>query len=66
MKLANPYLNFNGQTLEAFEFYKTVFGTDFEGPALRFRDFGPPGWTSPNMNGTSLRMSPCPSEETTC
>ncbi len=40
MKLANPYLNFNGQTLEAFEFYKSVFGTAFEGPALRFRDFG--------------------------
>jgi len=40
MKLANPYLNFAGQTLEAFEFYKSVFGTGFAGPALRFRDFG--------------------------
>lgn len=40
MKLANPYLNFGGQTLEAFEFYKSVFGTEFVGPALRFRDFG--------------------------
>lgn len=40
MKLANPYLNFAGQTLEAFEFYKSVFGTEFVGPALRFRDFG--------------------------
>jgi PhnB protein len=40
MKLANPYLNFNGKTLEAFEFYKSVFGTEFSGPALRFRDFG--------------------------
>lgn len=40
MKLANPYLNFNGRTLEAFEFYKSVFKTEFTGPALRFRDFG--------------------------
>jgi len=40
MKLANPYLNFAGQTLEAFTFYKSVFGTEFAGPALRFRDFG--------------------------
>ncbi len=40
MKLANPYLNFKGRTREAFEFYKSVFGTEFAGPALRFRDFG--------------------------
>jgi PhnB protein len=25
----NPYLNFNGNCLEAFEFYKSVFGGDF-------------------------------------
>jgi PhnB protein len=39
MKAANPYLNFNGNTEEAFHFYKTVFGGEFLG-VLRFRDFG--------------------------
>lgn len=39
MKTANPYLNFNGNTEEAFNYYRTIFGGEF--PAiLRFRDFG--------------------------
>jgi PhnB protein len=29
MTLMNPYLNFDGNCLEAFQFYKTVFGGDF-------------------------------------
>ncbi|MCK9334927.1 MAG: VOC family protein, partial [Candidatus Cloacimonetes bacterium] len=29
MASINPYLNFNGTCLEAFEFYKSVFGTEF-------------------------------------
>ena len=29
MKSVNPYLNFDGNTLEAFQFYKSVFGGDF-------------------------------------
>jgi len=29
MTKLNPYLNFNGNTEEAFEFYKSVFGGDF-------------------------------------
>lgn len=29
MKAVNPYLNFNGNTEEAFNFYKTVFGGEF-------------------------------------
>ena len=33
----NPYLNFNGNCLEAFEFYKSVFGGEF--PYLsRYKD----------------------------
>ena len=39
MKAANPYLNFKGNTLQAFEFYRSVFGGEFE-MLLRFRDFG--------------------------
>lgn len=38
MKLANPYLNFNGNTEEAFNFYKSVFGGEFLA-VIRFRDF---------------------------
>ena len=34
----NPYLNFPGNTLEAFEFYRSVFGGEFP-MVLRFRDF---------------------------
>jgi len=30
MKSVNPYLNFNGNAEEAFNFYKTVFGGEFQ------------------------------------
>ena len=33
----NPYLNFNGNTEEAFNFYKSVFGGEFA-MLMRFRD----------------------------
>lgn len=29
MKTVNPYLNFNGNTEEAFNFYKSIFGGEF-------------------------------------
>lgn len=38
MKSVSPYLNFKGNTLEAFTFYKSVFGGEFVA-VLRFRDF---------------------------
>lgn len=34
----NPYLNFAGNTEEAFNFYKKVFGGDFLGGVYRFKD----------------------------
>ena len=37
MATLNPYLNFNGNTEEAFNFYKSVFGGDFL-TFQRFRD----------------------------
>jgi PhnB protein len=37
MQYISPYLNFAGNTEEAFEFYRSVFGGDFTG-ILRFRD----------------------------
>jgi len=32
------YLNFQGETEEAFNFYKSVFGTEFSAPIMRMRD----------------------------
>jgi PhnB protein len=37
MKAVNPYLNFGGNCEEAFEFYKSVFGSDFL-TVMRFKD----------------------------
>ena len=38
MATINPYLNFPGNTEEAFNFYKSVFGGDFMGGINRFKD----------------------------
>lgn len=37
MATINPYINFNGNAEEAFNFYKSVFGGEF-GTVLRFKD----------------------------
>jgi PhnB protein len=37
MLSVNPYLNFNGNAGEAFEFYKSVFGGEFS-VVMRFKD----------------------------
>lgn len=34
----NPYLNFQGNTQQAFDFYRSVFGGDFAG-VIRYGDF---------------------------
>jgi PhnB protein len=42
MSKVSTYLNFARSTEEAFNFYKSVFGTDFAGDGLmRFRDIPP-------------------------
>jgi PhnB protein len=38
MPTLNPYLNFDGNTEEAFNFYKSVFGGEFIGGISRFKD----------------------------
>jgi PhnB protein len=38
MAILNPYLNFEGKTLEAMEFYKTVFGGELN--VMTFGDMG--------------------------
>jgi PhnB protein len=37
MALINPYINFNGNAEEAFNFYKSVFGGEFA-QIMRFKD----------------------------
>ncbi|MBI0581489.1 MAG: VOC family protein, partial [Methanomassiliicoccales archaeon] len=37
MRSINPYLNFNGTTEEAFNFYRSVFGGEFS-TKMRYRD----------------------------
>ena len=38
MASVNTYLNFPGTCEQAFEFYKTVFGTEYSHPISRFSD----------------------------
>jgi PhnB protein len=45
----NPYLNFPGNTEEAFNFYKSVFGGDFTS-VVRFRDMPMEGVTIPKAD----------------
>jgi PhnB protein len=48
MPKVNTYLNFVRNTEEAFQFYKSVFKTEFAGPIVRFGD-GPPSPDQPPM-----------------
>ena len=41
MASVSTYLNFARSTEEAFNFYKSVFGTEFEGKVMRFSDMPP-------------------------
>ena len=41
MATINPYINFNGNAEEAFNFYKSVFGGEF-GKITRFKDLAGP------------------------
>ncbi|HEX8357410.1 MAG TPA: VOC family protein [Segetibacter sp.] len=52
MTSLNPYLNFNGNTAEAFEFYKSVFGTEYLG-IMRFKDV-PPQFPFPESEGDKI------------
>lgn len=52
MASVSTYLNFSSQTEAAFNYYKTVFGTEFSGPVSRFGDM-------PAMEG----MPPLPEQD---
>lgn len=43
MATINPYINFNGNAEEAFNFYKSVFGGEFSS-VVHFKDLESPGF----------------------
>lgn len=47
MAQVSVYLNFERETEDAFNFYRQVFGGDFQGGIMRFRDVPPSGNTPP-------------------
>jgi len=53
MSRVSTYLNFQGNTAEAFEFYRSVFGTEYLGPIQRMGDM--PGHAD-QLNETERQM----------
>lgn len=47
MASVSTYLIFNGNAEAAFEFYKSVFGTEYEGGVMRYGDAPPPDGAPP-------------------
>lgn len=55
MAQVSTYLNFAGNTEEAFNFYKSVFGTEFAGDIVRFGDV-PPQEGQPELSDEMKQM----------
>jgi PhnB protein len=55
MARTSTYLNFNGQTEAAFQFYRAVFGGDFIGPIHRMAD-APPAPGQPPLPADTQNM----------
>jgi PhnB protein len=55
MASVSTYLNFNGNTEEAFNFYKSVFGTEFTGPIFRMSE-APPQEGMPEMSESDKNL----------
>jgi len=53
MATINPYINFNGNAEEAFIFYKSVFGGDFES-IVRFKDLESPEFPIPEAESDKI------------
>lgn len=62
MATVSTYLNFQGNTEEAFNFYKSVFKTEFLGEPMRFKDIPPmdgmPEFPENEKNGIMHIMLP--------
>jgi PhnB protein len=55
MPRVSTYLNFMGNTEEAFDFYKSVFGTEFVAPILRRAEM-PPAPGAPELSEAEKNM----------
>jgi PhnB protein len=53
MATINPYINFNGNAEEAFNFYKSVFGGEFES-IVRFKDLESPEFPVPENDANKI------------
>ena len=53
MALINPYINFNGNAEEAFNFYKSVFGGEFA-MIVRFKEMSGPGFEVPEHEADKI------------
>jgi PhnB protein len=53
MRAINPWINFNGNAEEAFNFYKTVFGGEFT-KVIRFKDLESDEFTVPENEANKL------------
>ena len=53
MAIINPYINFNGNAEEAFNFYKSVFGGEFES-IVRFKDLEGPEFPVPENDADKI------------
>lgn len=53
MATINPYINFNGNAEEAFNFYKSVFGGEF-GSIVRFKDLASDEFPVPEKEANKI------------
>lgn len=53
MTTINPYINFNGNAEEAFTFYKSVFGGEFDS-IVRFKDLESPEFPIPENEANKI------------
>ena len=53
MATINPYINFNGNAEEAFNFYKSVFGGEFA-LIIRFKDMSGPEFPIPEHEANKI------------
>lgn len=63
MATINPYINFNGNAEEAFNFYKSVFGGEF-GNIIRFKDVASAEFPIPEAEANKIMRITLPIGET--
>jgi PhnB protein len=64
MATINPYINFNGNAEEAFNFYKSVFGGEFTS-IVRFKDLEGPEFPVPEEDANKIMRITLPIGENT-